>query len=292
MTTEPTALVATGVGLAPPVGPMVPTWHRVVASHTETADTVTLAVEPIEAVDGVLAPPAPGQFHMLYVVGVGEVPISVSSVEDGHLGFTVRAVGAVTGALVGLPVGAVLGVRGPYGTAWALERAEGGDVLVVAGGLGLAPLREAVRTLLDRRDRYDTLALVVGARTPRDLLYVEELDAWRRGGGLDVAVTVDVAERGWWGSVGVVTTLLGRAPVVPARTTALVCGPEVMMRATARQLVADGVPAAGVQVSLERNMHCAVAHCGHCQFGPRLVCRDGAVFDYPAVADLLGVREL
>lgn len=273
----------------PAVTPMLPVWHRVVASHTETTDTVTVT---LEAIDEPLEPPLPGQFHMVYAVGVGEVPISVSSIEDGHLGFTVKAVGTVSGAIAQAPLGSVVGIRGPYGTGWDLDAARGGNVVVVAGGLGLAPLRQAIRTLLTRREDFAGVSLVVGARSPRDLCYVDELDEWRRRDDLDLAATVDVAERGWWGSVGLVTTLLPRPGLDPRRTTALVCGPEVMMRATIRRLLHDGVRPDRIWLSMERNMRCAVAHCGHCQFGPHLLCRDGAVLGYPEVAALLGVREL
>lgn len=281
--------VHTGPPGGPATVPMLPGWHRVVATHTETADTVTLT---LEALDEPLDPARPGQFHMLYAVGVGEVPISVSSVEGDRLGFTIRSVGTVSAALAAAPIGAVIGVRGPYGTPWDLDTARTGDVVVVAGGLGLAPVRQAVRTLLADRDRPGRLSLVVGARSPDELCFVDELHAWRRRDDLDLAVTVDVADRGWWGSVGVVTALLPRAGLDPARTSALICGPEVMMRAAVRRLLHDGVPEDRLWLSMERNMRCAVGHCGHCQLGPHLLCRDGPVLAYPSVAGLLGVPEL
>lgn len=285
MTTSPAPGVA-----APAPAPMVPSWYRVASVHRETHDTATLAVSPVDAA---LPAPHPGQFHMVAAVGVGEVPVSVSAVGPGDgLCFTVRDVGAVTGALASLPAGAVVGLRGPFGTSWDLGSAEGGDVVVVAGGLGLAPLRQAVREVLSGRDRYGEVVLVLGARTPGDLCFGDEIQAWRSRDDVHVAVTVDVADRSWWGSVGVVTSQLPHPAVDPARATALVCGPEVMMRATARELVARGMPAGRVRVSLERNMRCAVGHCGHCQLGPHLVCRDGAVLDWPRVAGLVSVREL
>jgi NAD(P)H-flavin reductase len=270
---------------------MVPTLWRVRRRRRELADTVTLALEPL---DGPALRYEPGQFNMLYVFGVGEVPMSISGDPgaDGPLLHTVRAVGAVSRALCAARPGDVLGVRGPFGTGWELRHAEGRDVVVVAGGIGLAPLRPAVYRLLAERHRYGRIAILVGARSPDTLLYQGELRAWRGRFDIDVEVTVDHAERGWRGHVGVVTELLADLPLDPARATALVCGPEVMLRLAARALADRGVPPPAIRVSLERNMKCAVGHCGHCQLGPVLVCRDGAVFDYQRVAPLLAVREL
>jgi NAD(P)H-flavin reductase len=270
---------------------MVPSPYRVRRRRRELADTVTLALEPL---DGRALRYQPGQFNMLYAFGVGEVPISISGDPgaEGPLLHTVRAVGAVSRALCAARAGDVLGVRGPFGTAWELERAEGRDVVVIAGGIGLAPLRPAVHRLLAERDRYGRIVILVGARSPDTLLYARELRAWGGRRDVEVEVTVDRAERGWHGHVGVVTELLADLPLDPARTAALVCGPEVMLRLAARALADRGVPASAIRVSLERNMKCAVGHCGHCQLGPVLVCRDGAVFDYQRVAPLLAVREL
>jgi NAD(P)H-flavin reductase len=169
--------------------------------------------------------------------------------------------------------------------------AAGGDLLIVAGGIGLAPLRGALLAALEHRERYRRVVVLAGARSPEELVFGRELDGWR-GGGAEVEVTVDQAAAGWGGHVGVVTQLIGQASVDPAQTTALVCGPEVMMRLTARALRALGVPAAGIRVSLERNMRCGVAECGHCQLGPLLLCRDGPVISYEAARPLLAIREL
>lgn len=270
---------------------MLPRRYRVKRRRRELPDTVTLALEPL---DGPAPRYAPGQYNMLYAFGVGEVPISISGdpTREGLLVHTVRAVGAVSRALCGARPGEVLGVRGPFGTAWEQERAAGRDVVIVAGGIGLAPLRPVIYQLLAERERYRTVRLLVGARSPTSLLYARELRAWRGRFDLQVEVTVDHAEHGWRGHVGVVTELLTGVTIDPARTAALVCGPEVMLRLTARALADRGVPPAAIRVSLERNMKCAVGHCGHCQLGPVLVCRDGAVFDYQRVAPLLATREL
>jgi NAD(P)H-flavin reductase len=269
--------------------PVLPARYRVAERLAETHDTVTLDLRPV---DRPIAPHEPGQFTMLYAPGIGEVPVSVSGTGPGRgLVQTVRAVGAVTRALCEFAPGRMIGVRGPYGTGWDVARAAGGDLLIVAGGIGLAPLREALLAALGQRDRYRRIVVLIGARSPQELIFVRELGEWRSRGA-EVELTVDRAAAGWAGHVGVVTQLLGRAPVDPGRTTALICGPEIMMRLTARELLALGVPAGRVRISLERNMRCGVAECGHCQLGPLLLCRDGPVVSYPAVAPLLAIREL
>lgn len=273
-----------------PGEPTRPRRYRVARRHEETADTVTLELEPVDAP---IAGARAGQFTMLYVFGAGEVPISISGL-PGHgelLAHTIRAVGAATTALCALEEGEMLGVRGPFGSDWGVEGCAGRSVVVIAGGIGLAPLRPVVSHLLAHRDDFDRVALLVGARTPRDLLFVDDLESWRGRFDVDVEVTVDAADPGWHGDVGVVTDLLPRITLPPA-TTAMVCGPEIMMRFTARALADRGVPAANVRVSLERNMQCAIRQCGHCQLGPRFVCADGPVFDLSAVEALLEVRDL
>ncbi|WP_445281948.1 FAD/NAD(P)-binding protein [Streptomyces sp. DSM 118148] len=263
--------------------------YRVAGAWDETADTRSVELVPAGQA---LAPFSPGQFAMIYAFGVGEVPVSVSALRGRHGGLvhTVRAVGAVSTALYRLRPGDTVGLSGPYGTGWDLEAAAGHDVLVIAGGIGLAPLRPVVHRLLGRPAAHGRLAVLVGTRTPGDLVYRDEIERWR--GQARVEVTVDRPGPGWRGAVGVVTTLLDRVELRPARSCALVCGPEVMMRHTARALVVRGVVPHRVQVSLERNMRCATGHCGHCQLGPLLLCRDGPVVGYDRVADLLLVGEL
>ncbi len=268
----------------PAPGTMAPLPFRVATREQETADTWTLALEPLG--DGAPAI-APGQFVMAYAFGVGEVPISVSGTP---LHLTVRAVGAVSRAICASEPGAVLGLRGPYGNSWPVDAADGGDVVVIAGGIGLAPLRLVVLRLLERRDRVGTVSLLYGARTPGDLLYTAELADWRRS--IEVAVTVDAAGGDWSGRVGVVTKLLADTRFRPAATTAFVCGPEIMMRFAARALLDRGVPAERIQLSMERHMDCGVGLCGHCQLGPTLICRDGPVYSYARLAPWLEVREL
>jgi NAD(P)H-flavin reductase len=198
----------------------------------------------------------------------------------------------VTNAICDLEPGDELGIRGPYGTSWPTDAALGKDVLVIAGGIGLAPLRPAVLDLLANRDQIGSLSLLYGARTPEDLLFVDDLHTWRSRFDLEAEVTVDRAAPGWFGDVGVVTTLLPRVAFKPAETVALVCGPEIMMRIVARELIRLGVPDWSIYVSIERNMKCAIGFCGHCQFGPDFVCRSGAVMPFDRVAARMGTPEI
>jgi NAD(P)H-flavin reductase len=236
---------------------MLPRPHRVVRVRRETRDTVTLALAPVEHPR---APFAAGQFNMLYAFGVGEVPISISGdpTRPDRLLHTVRAVGKVSEALYGAKRQDILGVRGPFGRGWPIEEAAGCDVVIAAGGIGLAPLRPALCELLAHRDRYARIILLYGARTPHDLIFERELNPWRGRFDLDVEV----------------------------------CGPGIMMRFTASELQNRGVSPQGIYVSMERNMKCAIGFCGHCQFGPTFVCKDGPVFRYDRIASSMKVREV
>jgi anaerobic sulfite reductase subunit B len=274
---------------APPQAPMRPTRYVVAGRHAETYDTVTLMLRPV---GNPIEPPQPGQFTMLYAFGVGEVPVSISGFHHGEvLVQTIRAVGAVTRALCAASPGDMIGVRGPFGTNWELSIADGRDVLVVAGGIGLAPLRPVVLAALDQRARYDRVVLLIGARSPDDLIFTRELETWSKRGA-DVRVTVDHSQPGWAGHVGLVTGLIEHAVDDPAGAAAFVCGPEIMIRLSADMLVRCGIPAADIRVSLERNMGCGAALCGHCQLGPLLLCRDGPVVSYAEAAPLVTIKEL
>jgi len=274
---------------APAAGPMLPQPFRVRRRRRETSDTWTLTLEPL-AGDGL--EPAPGQFTMVYAFGVGEIAISVSGADRGLLTHTVRAVGAVSGAISAARTGTVLGVRGPFGNSWPLAEAAGADVVVVAGGVGLAPLRTSVRWLERAHTDYGEVTLLYGGRTPGDLLYRRELDQLARRGKVRLGVTVDAAARGWEGTVGVVPKLVGGARFDPGSAVALVCGPEIMMRFSAEALIERGVAPERIYVSMERNMQCGVGHCGHCQLGPTLICRDGPIYSYEQLVSLMEVREL
>jgi NAD(P)H-flavin reductase len=265
-----------------------PSW-LVTARRQESHDTVTLELEPPAAFGF-----EPGQFNMLRVPGIGEVPISISGdpSRPGPVLHTIRDVGAVTHALCALRPGQRAGVRGPYGTSWPVREAEGGDVVIVAGGIGLPPLRPAIYHVLAHRESYGRLVVLYGARTPADLLFTGELAAWRDRGDVTVEVTVDTAGRDWHGSVGVVPDLVTKTVFDPATAFAFTVGPEIMMRFAVRALFAAGVPEERVFLSMERDMQCAAALCGHCQLGPFLLCRDGPVLGYRPLARWMSVREL
>jgi NAD(P)H-flavin reductase len=270
-------------------GAMVPLPYRLVSRKRETAGVWTLEVEPVgEAID----PIRPGQFTMLYSFGVGEVPISTSGAPGERLTHTIRAAGAVTRALCAARPGDVVGVRGPFGNTWPVERARGKDVVIVAGGIGLPPLRPVVYETLAHRADYGQLVILYGGRSPAELLFRTELERWRSRLDVTLDVTVDTAGPEWHGRVGVVTKLIPRAPFDPAKTIAMIVGPEIMMRYAAEALIARDVPAHRIWVSMERTMRCGVGLCGHCQLGPTLICRDGPVYTWADLAPLLEVPEL
>jgi NAD(P)H-flavin reductase len=269
----------------------LPRPFRVAEVRRDTHDTVTIE---LESVDGQGLAFAAGQFTMLLAFGVGEVPISVSGdpARPDRLVHTIRDVGGVTQTLCAARPGDVIGVRGPYGVGWNVSDAVGGDLVIVAGGIGLAPLRPAVLEVLAAREKFGRVSVLYGARSPDDVLYADELRKWAGDSAIDVAVTVDHAPTSWDGQVGLVTELIPRADFDPARALALVCGPEVMIRYVAAALTARGVAPARVRLSLERNMRCGVGLCGHCQLREYLICVDGPVFGFDSVQQLLGAREL
>lgn len=229
---------------------------------------------------------------MLYVFGVGEVPISISGdpTQPYSLVHTIRAVGTVTRAMQALQRGDTVGVHGPFGSSWPVAEAAGKDVVLVAGGLGLAPLRPVLYHLLAQRAAYGKVVLLYGARTPADLLYRRQLEQWRGRLDVEVSVTVDRAADSWRGHVGVVTQCIAQAPFDPLDTVAMVCGPEVMMRFAIMALLKHGVEEAQILLSMERNMKYAVGFCGHCQFGPTLLCKDGPVLHYDRIKNWFGRR--
>lgn len=265
--------------------PMAPVPHRVTARVVDAPKVVSLRVAPV---GHALPPTRPGQFMMLWMFGIGEIPISVSNAStDGSLDFTVQAVGATSTAITEAQIGDVVGLRGPFGTAWPVAEAAGRHMVVMAGGLGLAPLRMAIDSLLVAQPGPTSLTVLIGARSPDSLLFPADLTRWAAAGA-SVLTTVDSADRTWLGAVGVITTLLERRPL--RAEMAFVCGPEVMMSASTRALIDLGLPSEQIYVSLERNMHCGIAHCGRCQLGPLLLCRDGAVVRWDRAAELVGVR--
>ncbi len=272
--------------------PLAPAPFVVRSQTAETPDTHTLVLSPS---DGHAVPPAlPGQFNMLYVFGVGEAAISLSGDPSDATAVvhTVRNAGPITAAIAQSPPGQTVGIRGPYGRGWPIDQAKGRDVVLVAGGLGLPPLRPVLYELLAHRERYGRIEVIYGARTPKDLVYYGQIQQWRLRPDIRFQVTVDAADRSWYGDVGLVTARIPDTRFEPGNSVAFLCGPEIMMKYAARDLEARGIPRSSIWLSMERNMKCAVAVCGHCQFGPAFVCRDGPVFRYDVVRDWLATREL
>src|SRR5208282_685221 len=272
--------------------PMMPAAYVVRQVSKETPDTFTLALGPENgASNGSFQP---GQFSMLWVFGVGELPISISGdpSASGKLVYTVRSVGEATHSLISRKVGDGVGVRGPFGAGWPVQAARGRDVVIVAGGIGLAPLRPMIYHVLQNRKDYGRLVILYGGRSPRDLLYRKELATWVRNRETQVLVTVDYGGLNWRGHVGVVTTLFKYSRLQPASSVAMVCGPEIMMRFVTRELEMHGLSCDDIYLSMERNMKCAVGFCGHCQYGPHFICKDGPVFRYERIRRLLEKYEL
>lgn len=272
--------------------PMLPRSFRVQRVRKETMDTFTLELEPVRGEQSF--PFLPGQFNMLYIYGVGEIPISISG-DPGKpdvLVHTTRAVGVVTSAMQALKRGDMLGVRGPFGSSWSMQEAQGKDVVIVAGGLGLAPVRPVIYQLMAQREKYKNVVLLYGTRTPNDILYRAEMETWRSRFDFDVYVTVDRAIAPWRGSVGVVTRLIPRSPFDHQNAVAMVCGPEVMMRFTLLELEKRGLDPESIFISMERNMKCAIGFCGHCQWGPNFICKDGPVFRYSKIKPFFDQRGL
>jgi NAD(P)H-flavin reductase len=270
---------------------MIPRPFRVEKMVRDVSDTFTLHLRPE---DGRRAFPfAPGQFNMLYQFGVGEVPISISGDpgEPDRLVHTIRSVGTVTARMAGLGKGGVVGVRGPFGSAWPVAEAEGHDVVIIAGGIGLAPLRPVIYHVIANRGRYGRFRILYGARTPREILFRGQLERWSSRLDTFVDVTVDRASGDWHGEVGVVTRLIAHGGFDPSHTVAMVCGPETMIRFSVQALADRGIGNDRIFVSMERNMKCAVGFCGHCQYGGNFVCRDGPVFRFDRIEQIFAVRE-
>ncbi|MCP4633194.1 MAG: Ni/Fe hydrogenase subunit gamma, partial [candidate division Zixibacteria bacterium] len=237
---------------------------------------------------------APGQFNMLYIFGVGEVPISISGDPEARevLVHTTRAVGNVTKVMNKLKAGDFIGIRGPFGTSWPIEKSRGNDIVIVTGGIGLAPLRPVIYHLISHREEYGKVTLLYGARTPEDILFSKGLSKWRSRMDMEVHVTVDRTSGSWMGNVGVVTALINKAPFDPLHCKIMICGPEIMMRFTILELKKRGVENDNIFISMERNMKCGIGICGHCQLGPTFVCKDGPVYNYNSIKNLLTKREI
>ena len=268
--------------------PLVPSFLRVLDSRKETPDIFTLTLQPKRAYTFL-----PGQFNMLYAFGVGEAAISISGdpADNGRIVHTIRAVGSVTHALAKLRPGDQVGVRGPFGSPWPLAAARKKDVIIVSGGIGLAPLRPFIYHILRSRRQFGRVVVLHGVRLPSDMLFKDDLDRWSNQTDVGLQVAVSQGNALWRGHVGVVTSLLPLVEFDSKRAVAVMCGPEVMMRFAVRELSKRGVSGERVYVSLERNMQCAVGFCGHCQLGPSFVCMNGPVFRYDQISRFFDIRE-
>lgn len=271
--------------------PMIPAKMRVKKFFWETEDVYTIILEPDEA--GREFRFKPGQFNMLYAFGVGESAISIcsDSSKTNSVTHTIHKVGTVTNVLSRLKKGDVIGLRGPFGSSWPVEQAKGKDVCIVCGGIGLAPLRPSIYYIFKHRKKYGKVSILYGARTPRDLLYRVELEEWSKKHDVKIEVTVDRADSTWRGHVGVVTTLIDHMNCDPGKTIAMVCGPEIMMKYSIDELIRRGMNENNVYLSMERNMKCAVGFCGHCQYGPNFICKDGPVFTFSSIKNIFDIEE-
>lgn len=269
----------------------IPTVVRVEKIRKETYDTVTLVLKGSQSGEFKFTP---GQFNMVYTFGIGEIPVSISgdASDSKNLVHTIRAVGGVTTALLKMKKSEVLGIRGPFGKGWPIDQAKGRDLLIVAGGIGLAPIRPVIYEALARRKKFGRIIVLYGTRTPEDILFRKEVEKWRGRLDMEVLVTVDRSTGAWKGHVGVVTTLLKRVSINPENTVAMICGPEIMMRYSVQELMEIGMNPKNVFLSMERNMQCGFGLCGHCQWGPFFVCKDGPVFCYEDIQSWLTRREL
>lgn len=279
--------VATGM-----LDPMV-TYPVMVRRITwENDDTFTLSLDMGDWEEGFKF--LPGQFNMVYVYGVGEAAISISSdpARTGTLDHTIHRVGIVTTALAQKKRGDVIGIRGPYGSSWPVDIARGKDVCIISGGIGLAPLRPVIYSMLKNRQDYGRIIVLYGGRSPLDLLFRVELEKWGNEDNIETLVTVDRGDSSWKGHIGVVTSLFSYIKLDARETIAYVCGPEIMMKYTVDELAQRGVPTDQIYLSMERNMKCAVGFCGHCQFGPTFICKDGPVYPLPIIRPLMDRKEL
>jgi NAD(P)H-flavin reductase len=272
--------------------PMIPYPAKVVEIKSEAYAITTYTMSYEDEVVRKSYQFRPGQFNELYLPGIGEAPISVSSdpSQPEKLGHTIRYAGNVTRAISRLQVGDVIGMRGPYGSAWPLERVDGGDLCIVTGGIGLAPLRPVLYEVINNRSNFGKVSLLYGARTPADMIYADERDVWQMH-EIQIHTSVDRADSGWKGQVGVVPMLFYHIRLDPRITTVMTCGPEIMMRFVIYEALARRIPKEHIYISMERNMKCGLGLCGHCQFGPTFVCKEGPVYSYAQVEPFFGVED-
>ena len=273
--------------------PMMPQVVRINKLVWETEHVYTIYLSPNDEMENGFRF-KPGQYNMIYVFGAGEAAISISSspFKPRTLIHTIHKVGTVTSALSKYKKGDYIGIRGPFGSSWPVEAGIGKDMCIITGGIGLAPLRPAIYTLFKNRKDYGKIYILYGARTPQDLLYRVELEQWSKLFDVEVHITVDRADQSWKGNVGFAAQLLTYLELDKKNTVSMVCGPEMMMKFTIEDLLEKGLREENIYLSLERNMKCAIGLCGHCQFGPKFICKEGPVFNYPEVRHLLEMKEL
>lgn len=269
---------------------LLPKIYQVKSNIQETRDIFTLVLSKQDEDEALSF--LPGQFNMLYLFGIGEIAISISGHSDNshELAHTIRAIGYVTNGMQKLKEGDEIGIRGPFGSHWPLSKKEC-DVLVVAGGVGLAPLRPALLHLARHRTQYKKITLLYGARTPEDILYKNEMQEWEKQ-GLEVKISVDAADINWKGTVGVVTSLIEKNMGSPENTLVFLCGPEIMLKFAIVELLRTKIEHQNIYLAMERNMQCAIGFCGHCQYGPYFICKDGPVFSYEQIRTWLTIKEL
>jgi len=236
----------------------------------------------------------PGQFNMLYIYGVGEIPISISGDPSDKEGIDhiIRVVGTVSRAMEACEVGDSLGIRGPFGSEWPLEEAKGKDVLIVTGGLGCAPVMGAIHYILNRRKEFGALKILHGIKAPKDLIYRQKIEEWKQFPDTEVHLTSDESDKDWKFHIGVVTNLMEKINVDPANTIVMMCGPEIMMKFSIKEFKKRNIPAEQIYLSMERNMKCAMGFCGHCQYGPHFICRDGPILRYDQVQGIFPIKEV
>lgn len=268
-----------------------PLTMKIVAKNEESPDIFTLTLQFMEEkqTDYDFQP---GQFNMLYLFGVGEVPISILAHGEANTLYahTIRRVGRVTQGLSLLKVGDCVGLRGPFGRGWPLDKAQGKDVLIVTGGLGCAPSVSIIHHILKHRSLYGRLIILQGVKHSDDLIFKKQYNEWAQLPDVQVALAADMSQPNWPGHTGLITELLDQVHLDLHQTICMMCGPEGMMRATAERLTHLQLPEEAIYLSLERNMECAIGHCGHCQFGGTFICKEGPVFNYAEVKFLLTQR--
>lgn len=272
---------------------LLPHWAKIIKIIPEADEVTTYHLEFTDPEIRSTYRYLPGQFNMVYVPGYGEAAISMSSnleTAPDMVVHTVRHVGNVTNAIKQLKAGDIVGIRGPFGTAWPLEKIKGMDVVVACGGIGLPPLRGAIYQMINHRSNFGKVTLLYGARTPKDLMYPDEHESWKHA-GIDVEVTVDRGDDNWNGRVGVVPMLFYHFRIDPRKTAVLTCGPEIMMRFVIYEALARRIPTNHIFVSLERNMKCGQGVCGHCQQGPYFICKDGPVFPFNLLESIFNIEE-